>query len=142
MHAISVSTEVFAEIWKRHKSGDRDVDDILRRVLNVPPSADQVQRGRVPTSLNGYVDARFEVRLPEGFEIFRTYKGQEYRARATQGKWVLLNDNRTFPSLNKLSWAIVNGNENAWYNWKFKNAHGEENYIHALRNLTRIPSRI
>jgi hypothetical protein len=141
---INVSTEVFAEIWKRHKAGDRGEDDILRRLLSLTPRTDgveYVQTSPTPQVSEGYVDDRFGIQLPEGFEIFRIYKGREFRACATHGRWLLLNDNQTYPSLNKLSWAVVQGNENTWHNWKYKDLNGRENFIHALRDQTRIAVR-
>ena len=146
MRAIQVSTEVFAEIWKRHQPGDLDEDQILRRLLDLGDRPAIEEPGRPvspasPTAL-GYEDVRYAVKLPEGFEIFRTYKGREYRARATGGRWLLLTTNETFPSLNKLSWAVVNNHENTWHNWKFKTDTGGENFIHALRDSSTVTSRV
>ncbi len=36
----------------------------------------------VQSSAVGWSDPRFDISLPEGFEIFRVYKGTEYRAKA------------------------------------------------------------
>lgn len=146
MRTINVSTEVFAEIWKRHRAGDRAEDDILRHVLDLPsgsPEAAEPVQSVVTSALpEGYADARYGVCVPEGFEIFRIYKGREYRARATHGNWLLLNDNSTYASLNKLNWAVVRGSENAWYCWKYREENGGENFVHALRDQTKVQVRV
>ena len=66
----------------------------------------------------GFHDPRYGVKLDPNFEIFRSYKGKEYRARAIQGFW---HYNGTgYPSLNELNKAIsIAGPENAWKAWYY-----------------------
>lgn len=144
MKTISISTDVFAELWKRHQPGDQNEDEILRRVLKLPalPPADKVETLSRSEQSGGYVDDRYGVKVPEGFEIFRIYKGQEFKAKATGGKWLLQNNGISYPSLHKLSWAVVNGHENAWYNWKCHMPNGSENYINALRDTSKVTTRV
>src|SRR5437868_4528925 len=111
MRTISISTEVFAEIWRRHKPSDTNEDDILRRVFQLPAIKDAEPKDPENQASQGYEDPRYRVSLPENFEIYRTYKGREFRARATGGQWLLLTDKKLYPSLHKLSWAVVNGHE-------------------------------
>lgn len=143
MRNITISTDVFAEIWKRHSPGESNEDDILRKVLDLPSNSGVNIPAHQPLAAptGGYVDDRYGVQLPEGFEIFRIYKGREFRAQATQGTWRLLNDNTKHQSLNKLSWAVVQGHENAWHNWKYKDEQGRENFLHALRDQTKVATR-
>jgi len=61
---------------------------------------------------------------------------------AMGGKWLLLNDKKLYPSLHKLSWAVVNGHENSWYNWKYHADNGAEHFIHNLRDVSKIPTRV
>lgn len=82
----------------------------------------------------GFSDPRFDLVLPEGFEIFRNYKGTEFRARATGGKWLLLNNGKLFPSLNQLSGGTSGNIENAWRNWYFMGRDGKRYLIERLRN--------
>ena len=130
MKTIGVSTAVFAKIWALRLPGEETEDAILRRVLKAdlanvePPMKSQEQ---------GITDERYGVEFPEGFEIFRTYKGKEYRARATHGRWLLLHNRATFRSLHKLSSAVVAGNENSWLNWKYRRHDGSEELIDRLR---------
>lgn len=130
MRPVQVSTEVYAKIWSLHEAGEDSEDAILRRVLGVtginppPPAASQKI---------GFSDARFGIALPEGFEISRVYKGVEYRARAQDGKWLLLNTGETYPSLNQLSQAVSGNVENAWRNWYFKEPSGKRQLVAALR---------
>jgi hypothetical protein len=143
MRTIAVSTEVFAEIWKRHHEGDESEDAVLRRVFKLPP-APRERMAAPPhgkgAGAQGYVDDRHGVSVPEGFEIFRVYKGKEIRARATGGHWLLLTDNTPHPSLNKLSWAVVKGSENAWHNWKYMDGTSEQ-FIHSLRDPNKVAGR-
>ncbi len=144
MRSINVSTEVFAAIWKERREGEETEDEILWHILKLPPRSQK--EADAPTIQHsgglGYENAKFGVRLPEGFEIFRIHKGKEYRARASGGKWLLLGTGTTYPSLHKLSWAVVKGHENTWYNWKYKAADGSDTLINSLRDASKIVSRI
>ena len=73
----------------------------------------------------GFVDQRHRVSFQEGAEIFRTYKGVKYRAKATGGYWYLENDGKLYNSLNRLSAAVTASPENAWQNWKCNTSDGE-----------------
>lgn len=129
MKTIGVSTAVFAAIWARREPGEETEDAILRRILKADPAGSEPAQ----FGASGFTDERNGVELPEGFEIFRIYKGKEYRAQATRGRWLLHNDHTAYPSLHKLSSAVVSGNENSWHNWKYKKADGSEAFIHSLR---------
>ena len=114
MRNIQVSFDVFQAIWSARKPGQDTEDAILRGVFRLPDASKQPQRDITTTV--GFHDPRYGVRLDPGFEIFRTYKGKEYRARAVQGFW---HWNGTgYPSLNELNKAIgIAGPENAWKAW-------------------------
>lgn len=115
MRTISVSTEVFAAIWASRRDGEDTEDAVLRRVLSVPAAPTKLASGRDMVAATGFVDPRFNVVIPPGFEVFRTYRGREYRAQAIGGFWIW---NRTgYGSLNELSKAIGAGVENAWESW-------------------------
>src|SRR5262245_21599350 len=89
----------------------------------------------------GFRDARYGVEVAEGFEIFRTYLGKDFRAKATAGKWKLMSTGETYASLNELSRAIEAVNENAWVNWFYLNAKGERVAIGTLRDESKIVQR-
>lgn len=128
MKTIGVSTGVFAAIWAQRKTGEETEDAILRRILKVDPANEPAQFGA-----QGFKDERNGVEFPEGFEIFRTYKGKEYRAEATRGRWFLRNNHTAYLSLHKLSSAVVSGNENSWQNWKYLTHDGTEAFIDRMR---------
>lgn len=128
MKTIGVSTAVFAAIWARREPGEETEDAILRRILAVDPVSEPARFGA-----QGFVDERNGVEFPEGFQIFRTYKGKEYRAEATRGRWFLHNNHAAYSSLHKLSSAVVSGNENSWQNWKYLTHDGTEAFIDRLR---------
>jgi hypothetical protein len=132
---IPVSTDVYAAIWSARRSGEDCEDDILRRTFGIVSNPTPTASPSPPKSV-GFKDARFDIELPEGFEIFRTYLGVEYKARATNGRWLLLSNGQTYPSLNQLSKAIGTGVENAWYNWYFTGKDGKRTLVTALRTTT------
>ena len=109
MRTITISTDVFAKIWAIRHKGEGTEDEVLRRVLKVPTAPDTSSGAEpsAPMAEGGFRDPKSGVNFPEGFEIFRTYKGTKYRARATHGQWLLLNNNQRYPSLHKLSRAVV-----------------------------------
>jgi hypothetical protein len=119
MRVIQVSPDVFAAIWSARKPRQDTEDAILRGVFKRPDAAAQLDRDIITTV--GFHDPRYGVKLPPDFEIFRTYKGREFRARAIQGFW---HWNGTgYPSLNELNKAIgIAGPENAWKAWFYMDA--------------------
>jgi hypothetical protein len=131
MKTLDASTDVFAAIWAARQPGEETEDAILRRILKVPTSS--ASPAAAPTAI-GFRDPRFDIALPEGFEIFRNYKGTEYRARAINGKWRLVGTSKDFDSLNKLSRATSGNIENAWRNWNFMGKDGKRHKIEGLRN--------
>ena len=94
-----------------------------------------------PAPSGGFYDRRFNVHFQEGFEVFRNYLGTDYRARATGGCWVLLNDGSRHRNLNKLSRAIGAKRENAWVNWFFLEPNGKRRTVSDLRDQSRITRR-
>ncbi len=137
MRQISVSTEVFAKIWAERRTGEETEDQILARILGCKTSKSE-SKSDTP---RGYHERKFDVSFPEGFEIFRNYKGTDYVAIATKGFWLLKNTGEYHDSLNRLSAAIVDGNENAWVNWKYKDAKGREHLISHLRPTEKVKTR-
>jgi hypothetical protein len=140
MRQITVSTDVFAKIWAQREAGEDSEDAILRRLLGVSaplkslPDLGERNRG-------GVVDRRFGVTFPEGFEIFRRYRGVERRAKAEAGYWKLVGSDERFLTLNELSRAIGAGTENAWVNWWFLDEKGDRRQLTNLRQPNAIVRR-
>ncbi len=127
MRNISISTDVYAAIWAARQPGESDENEILSRLLKVKPSpAEKRPAGE------GVQDARNGVAFPEGFEIFRIYRGTQYRAVARDGEWLLMNDGQKYASVNALSSAL-GAIENAWMGWRYKDPAGRILLINALR---------
>jgi len=137
MRPISVSTDVFARIWSLRGPGEESEDSILRRVLERVPDSSPLPQ----PSGEGFYDVRHRVAFPGGFEVFRTYRGTAYRARARGGRWVLASDGRAYGSLNELSRAIGARTENAWINWFFFDDSGQRRSVSDLRDSTTVLSR-
>ena len=142
---ITVSTDVYAAIWARRKQGQETEDAILRDVLECPaaeggsaalPAANG--SGGVYDARNGsggVYDARNDVRFPQGFRAFRTYKRREYEAVAQDGEWLRPDTGKRYPTLNRLNESIAAGNENIWNgNWKYR---GDDGTIRPIGDLRR-----
>ena len=78
--------------------------------------------------------AKFDLELPQGFEIFRTHRGTEYRAQVTDGHWKLTNNGNAYATLNQLSLATSGNTENAWRNWYFQGKDGRSYLVEKLRS--------
>jgi len=131
---ITVSTDVFAGIWAKRKSGEDTEDVILRRILNCPPSPKK-RISEPEISEIGFKDNRNGVLFKKGFEIFRHYKGKKYSATAVNNSWLRQDNNSLFYSINQLNESIAAGNENVWNgNWKYKDKNG---FVHSIDRLRK-----
>ena len=136
---ILVSTDVFAALWTKRQVGENSENAILERLLGLPkgPPLPPAMLGgpiRIATGQDGSIYNRmFDVRFPEGFEIFRTYKGRDYFATVQGGRWIM--NGQSFPSLFALSMAIIDSRENPWMHWKYRDGKGRADFISALRNI-------
>lgn len=128
---IAVSTDVFAALWARRQPGENGENAILERLLNLPKGPP------IGGGNGGIYNSMFDVHFPEGFEIFRTYKGRDYSAVVQGGRWFM--NGESFPSLFALSMAIIDSRENPWMHWKFRDAKGGVDFISSLR---RIPPEL
>jgi hypothetical protein len=130
MRTIDVSTSVYALVWANRQEGEETEDAILRRLLG----AAQESARDPAVSGGGVLDARSGVHFPEGFRIFRRYKGREFAAVATGGQWRREDSGTIYPTLNQLNSSIAAGTENVWNgNWKFKERDSTIKSIDALR---------
>jgi hypothetical protein len=138
MRTIQICTDVFAAIWAQRRDAEHSEDEILSRLLglkktNPPPTSTRDIQTQI-----GFHDPRYGVKLPHGFEIYRTYKGKEFRAQAIQGFWFW--NGTGYPSLNELSSAIGISHENAWASW-FYDEKGRRHPVSKLREANKIIRR-
>jgi len=138
MRTVAVTTDVYAAIWKAQEEGEMSENDILARVLGVTPA----RAATIGKTGTGYRDPRFGVEFEEGFEIFRTYLGRDFQAKATDGAWQLAQTGESYPSLNELSRAIGAKVENAWVNWFYVDPNGDRVAVSTLRDHAKIRRRI
>ncbi|MGH6660971.1 MAG: hypothetical protein ACREB6_05500 [Rhodospirillales bacterium] len=138
--SVDLSPEVLKRLAALAGDGKRSADQVLRLLLGLPetmPAGGAVAAEAAP----GFEDTTYGVCFPEGFEIFRTYKGRPHRARVAQGRWRLEADGRAYDSLNQLSQAVIDGNENAWMFWLFRGADGRPRRIAELRDPAKVQRR-
>lgn len=143
MKTIEISNATFGLLWSRALETDSSEEDILRRILS--PSQNVVGDS-ITMSANGhgdgYFDARYGVRFPEGFVITRTYKGASHAARVVGGKWQLDGEAKLYDSLSALNHEIGAATENAWYSWRFwDEAQRKYRYIGELRPPEMVRTR-
>lgn len=100
------------------QDGEETENDILARILSSNSSKQEKYR-ESESAPDGFRDSRSGVHFPEGFEIFRRFKGADVRAVASGGAWVLKSSGAAHGSLNALSRAIGAGIENAWMGWHY-----------------------
>jgi hypothetical protein len=132
MHRSPISDDVLFKLRSLSQRGGQSEDQILRRLLNVETAA--------PPAPEGFIDATYGVIFAERFEIFRTYKGHAFTARVVQGRWHL-DGGGNYDSLNQLSQAVIDGNENAWMFWFFKVPGGGMDLIANLRDPDMVQKR-
>lgn len=148
MRTIGVSTEVFAAIWAARRDGEETEDAILYRLLigkpRIEPSVPRLSHGEntpEPRLEQGFRASMAGVHFPEGFEMHRTYKGQQYRLVATNGRLLLTNNGQRYDSLSEASYAIGAKIENVWKNWFFLDEDGARQPITVKRPPAAIHRR-
>jgi hypothetical protein len=127
VHTIHLSTDVFAAVWADRKPGEDSEEAIIARKFGVKLGRPEGKGERV-----GWADPRHGVQLMAGEEVFRVYKGREYRARAEDGFLILPNGMKC-NSLNQLSRTIGARTENAWQNWYAVGKDGKRELIAGRR---------
>ena len=142
MRTIQVSTSVFARIWAVRQEGEESEDAILNRLLGGGKVAESdTTSPHSPPNVGGHTERSYGVQFAGGFEIFRTYLGQSYRAHAVQLGWILDKDNKTYPTLNELGKAIGAKVENAWANWFYLTPEGQRKSVATLRDPSKVAHR-
>jgi hypothetical protein len=140
MRTIQISTSVFAAIWAARQEGEESEDAILNRLLGREAEPDTVPPHGSP-NVGGHTERSYGVHFAGGFEIFRTYLGQSYRAHAVQLGWILDKGNKTYPTLNELSKAIGAKVENAWAHWFYMTPEGQRKPVATLRDPGKVARR-
>lgn len=132
---IEVSTATYAAIWASRKPGENTEDDILKRLLDAEEEekAESTEAKPKAVTSGGFYDRRNGVHFPEGFVIYRNYKGSRYEAEARSGQWIRKDTGKPYPTLNQLNQSIAAGQENVWNgNWRYRDG-ASDNSIDMLR---------
>ena len=145
MDRLDLSRDVRARLSELSRQGGETEDRLLRRLLGL---AGEDSGGAPATPKTGgggfepgFVDTTYGILFPEGFEISRTYKGRPHAARVARGRWRLDADGRAYDSLNQLSQAVIDGNENAWMFWFYRTPDGARRRIAELRDPALVQRR-
>jgi len=134
MDRVDISQDVLVKIRELCRESGETEDQVLRRLLEIaPPCPDNAG--------NGFTDATYAIHFPEGFDIFRIYKGRLFSARVVRGRWMLDADGRSYDSLNQLSQGVIDGNENAWNFWFCQGPDGGSQRIAELRDPALVQKR-
>ena len=141
MDQLDLSRDVRARLSELSRRNGETEDRLLRRLLGL--AGKDPGGGSVPpiNAGSGFKDTTYAILFPEGFEISRTYKGRPYAARVVRGRWRLDADGRAYDSLNQLSQAVIDGNENAWMFWFYQAPDGDRRRIAELRDPAIVQRR-
>jgi hypothetical protein len=129
MKQVSFSFDTYGEIWKRAKEGESE-EDVVRRIMGLLP----LEAGSAAAAVDagsGFYDKRNGVHFKQNFVIGRSYKGNDYQARAVDGKWEM--HGKRYDSINALNVALGAMSENAWISWYFERSPDNWVQIDELR---------
>lgn len=141
MDRLDLSRDVRARLSELSRRNGETEDRLLRRFLGLAGEDPGGGSAAPETGGSGFEDAAYGILFPEGFEISRTYKGRPYAARVVRGRWRLDADGRAYDSLNQLSQAVIDGNENAWMFWFHQAPDGARRRIAELRDPALVQRR-
>jgi Protein of unknown function (DUF2924) len=115
MH-VEIDFEVFQTLTGRRKSEEDDYNDVIRRLLKLPPKLNS--EGKSGDS--EWVSKGF--RFPEGTEFKAEFRGIEYFAAIRGGKFVY--DGIAYNSFSGAAKVITGGQRNGWDFWLQKQPGG------------------
>jgi hypothetical protein len=111
MTGIEVDFEVFKALTVRRAAESVTYNDVLREMLELPPSLSKPQTEQKAWTWKG-------VTLPEGTELRAEYKGKVYTAKIAGGEW--MQDGKPQSSPSAAAFAITNSGVNGWWFWSVK----------------------
>ncbi len=134
---VIAGTRITVEVILEKLAAGETIEQIVADLGAAAFDAAAVRSIRLLTASSGFASKRFRSSArPRTIPAMASVP-----AFPTDGKWLLLTDKKLYPSLHKLSWAVVNRHENSWYNWKYRTDNGAEHFIHNLRDVTKVPTR-
>ena len=141
MDQLDLSRDVQSRLSELSRRNGETEDRLLQRLLGLAGENPGGVSSSPETAGSGFEDATYAILFPEGFEISRTYKGRPYTARVVRGRWRLDADSHAYDSLNQLSQAVIDGNENAWMFWFYQAPDGARRRIAELRDPALVQRR-
>ena len=113
MPRIDVDFDVFKALTMRRPSEEISENDVLRRLLGLPPRHVEGSAPTAPTSDDWITKG---VRFPAGTEFRASYKGKTHSGRVEGG--ALLLDGKRFDSPSAAAMSITNSPVNGWTFWQ------------------------
>ena len=105
---IAIDFDVFKALTAERVSPSDSPNDVLRRLLKLPPV------GPAPSGGRGWVVGT--VTVPHGTELRATYKGVTYTAHVDDG--ALVYNGQRYETPSPAASAITNGAVNGWLFWQ------------------------
>ena len=114
MEKFEVDFDVWQVLTSRRKSEQDTNNDVLRRILDLPPKAANVE----DKPHNGKSWVTKNVSIPEGTEFRALYKNNYYYGKVDDGALVI--DGKSFTSSSKAARHITGNSVNGWIFWECK----------------------
>jgi len=114
MHRIEVDFEVWRELTSRRESEEVSYNDVLRKMLTLPPGA---KPGAEETPAGEGLTMRGML-FPAGTKFRATCKGRRYSGEIIDGALVVNGERYQSPS--RAGKALMGYNVNGWHFWQVK----------------------
>ena len=111
MVSIDVDFDVYKELMARRTTQAVAFNDVLRRLLGLPPDA---QASHEEHRRKGWISKN--VTFPDGTEFEAVYKGKKYSARVADGR--LIFNGQPTSSLSLAARGVTSKNINGWRFWR------------------------
>ena len=114
MHTIEIDFEVFKALTMKRSSEQVTYNDVLRDLLNLPPS--KTENVPVVRNAEGEGWRSKGVLFPNGTEFRARYKGETYTAKVEGGALVL--NGKSHYSSSRAARSVTGKSVNGWFFWQ------------------------
>lgn len=120
-NTIEIDFDVFKALTMQRDSEETTYNDVLRKLLRLPPKAKYPAPGEKEANSVAADNAAWVskgVAFPSGTLFRKTYKGSLYSAVVEGGKLVL--NGKSYESLSSAAMSITKSNVDGWSFWECK----------------------